>query len=266
VGAGDAVLDVGTGTGIVALQAAVRAGAPGRVLGIDLSEGMLAAAGASARAAGVETSATFRRMDAENLDIEAATFDVVLSLFALLHFPDPLRALGEMRRVLRPGGRLVVAIGSGPPLFTRAGLARAAQRLPEAVRRRRGRELGAPAFLDALVEKHCPEPQRVEETELARHGHGAVRSVPALVRQAGFDALSTSWEGHRAVLDGPQEFWDVQQTYSSFARKRLAGASAERVQRVREEFQETCGRVLARGGSLVYRYGALFVAARRPGV
>jgi SAM-dependent methyltransferase len=219
---------------------------------------MLAVARASA-GPGTE----FRQMDAEHLDFGDGTFDVVVSLFAVLHFPDPLRAVREMHRVLRPGGRLVLAVGSGPALVSWAGLGAALRRLTHIVRQRRGRELTAPAFLDTLVERRFPEPHRHEQTALAQAGHATTRSVPALVRDAGFKALRTSWEGHRSRLDTPEEFWEVQQTYSSLARKRLADAPAETVARLREEFLEASRTVLARGGRLVYPYAAFYVAARR---
>lgn len=113
----DRVLDVGTGTGVVALRAARQVGPHGKVLGVDFSEGMLATSQAKALVAGLSDRAEFRKMDAEALDLAGGSFEVVVSLFALLHFPNPLVALKEMFRVLRPGGRLVLAVGSGPPLF-----------------------------------------------------------------------------------------------------------------------------------------------------
>ena len=254
---GDRVLDVGTGTGIVALEAVARVLPGGSVLGIDLSEGMLETARSRA-VAGVE----FRRMDAEALELEDGSFDVVLSLFALLHFPDPLRALREMHRVLRPGGRLVLAVGSGPPLVSLDGFRAGLRRVAEIGRKLLGRELTAPGFLDHIVETQFPERERHETTHLAQ-GHGKTHSVPALVREAGFLSVRTSWEGYRPVVETPEEFWEVQHTYSSLARKRLADATPEMVSRVREKFLEASRRVLARGGRLRYPYAAFFVAARR---
>ncbi len=98
---GDQVLDVGTGTGNVALAAARCVGARGLVVGVDLSPGMIQAARRRSGGPPLE----FRQMDAEALEFGDATFDVVLS--SLLAGPDVVRALREMRRVLRPRGRVV---------------------------------------------------------------------------------------------------------------------------------------------------------------
>src|SRR5262249_55210963 len=112
---GQRVLDIGTGTGVVALEAANAIGSQGRCVGIDLSEKMLTSARANARRANLAERIEFKAMDAETLQFAPDSFDVVLSLFALLHFPNPAVALKEMFRVLKPGGTLVVAVGSAPP-------------------------------------------------------------------------------------------------------------------------------------------------------
>lgn len=106
---GERVLDLACGTGRVT-QAAARAVAPsGQVLGTDLSGEMVAVALQQARAAGCG-NADFARMGAERLAVADGSFDVVLCSLGLMYMPEPERVLGEARRVLRPGGRLVVSV------------------------------------------------------------------------------------------------------------------------------------------------------------
>ena len=106
---GERVLDLACGTGLVTLAAAASVGPRGHVLGTDLSGQMVEVA----RQRAVEQQAsnvTFQRMDAEVLDLPDATFDVVLCCLGLMYVPDPQRALNEWRRVLKPGGRVVIAV------------------------------------------------------------------------------------------------------------------------------------------------------------
>jgi SAM-dependent methyltransferase len=257
------VLDVGTGTGIVALEAAGRVGPSGRVVGIDLSEAMLQVAKAKAERAGFAHTLDLGRMDAERLALSAEAFDAVISLFALFHFPSPLTALRQMYRVLRNGGRLVVAVGSGAPLLSRHGLLHRARRLGEIWQEIRGRRLTAPRLLEKVVERRLPNAERPEVPAWVRGGQGRA-AVIRLLREAGFTKLRTSWLGHQEVFDSPEEFWELQRTFSSVARKRLAGVSATLLESLRAEFIDSCRRVQARGGVLAYRSGAFFVAAERP--
>jgi len=106
---GERVLDVACGTGLVALDAARAVGATGWVTGIDLSDRMVGAACDRASAQQLR-NVDFARMDAEALGLPEGDFDVVLCALGLMYLPDPPRALREMRRVLRPGGRLVLAV------------------------------------------------------------------------------------------------------------------------------------------------------------
>ncbi len=258
------ILDVGTGTGIVALQAAQQVGASGKVLGIDLSHGMLATARAKASAAGLSHCAEFRRMDGEALELADESFNVVVSLFALLHFPNPTAALKEMFRVLTPGGRLALAVGSGPPRLSINGLTEGLTHLRDMLLKRQGKLLTAPWFLNDLVEERFPDTGKSEVTSLAAHGSRVPGDVPTLVRKAGFTNLRTAWQGHRRVIATAEEFWDLQRTYSSLARKRLGSAPPEKVEECKKEFLETCRKVQSKGGQLVYPFGALYVVARRP--
>jgi SAM-dependent methyltransferase len=107
--AGEAVLDVGTGTGVVAVTAA-RAGA--RVTGLDLTPALLDVARENARIARHE-EIVWTEGDVERLPYPDASFDVVLSQFGHIFAPRPEVAIAEMRRVLKPHGR--VAFVTWPP-------------------------------------------------------------------------------------------------------------------------------------------------------
>ena len=206
----------------------------------------------------------FRRMDAEALELPDRSFDIVLSLFALLHFPNPRIALGEMFRVLRPGGRLVIALGSRPPLFSLEGLLHRVSRAPDLLRMARGLQMTAPAALDSMVERHLPESGEPEESHLAHSSLNRTGSVTKLVRQAGFINLKTDWVGNQLVVDSPEEFWSMQRTFSSIARKRLDHAPQDQAARLREQFLTTCRSIQERGGRLVYPMAAFYVLGKRP--
>jgi SAM-dependent methyltransferase len=106
---GEHVLDVACGTGLVTLAAAQAVGAQGSVLGVDLSGRMVDEAASRAVARGL-AQASFARMDGESLALPDASFDVALCALGLMYMPDPAQALREMRRVLRPGGRVALAV------------------------------------------------------------------------------------------------------------------------------------------------------------
>jgi SAM-dependent methyltransferase len=89
---------------VLAREAAARVGSAGRVTGLDLNEGILAVARR------LRPEIDWRQGDALDLPFANHAFDVVVSQFALMFFPDRPRALREMWRVLAPGGRLAVAV------------------------------------------------------------------------------------------------------------------------------------------------------------
>ena len=102
-GDGDHLLDVGAGTGVVARAALRRVGRRGSIVAVDPNEGMLAVAKRLAPTMDV------RRGLAEQLPVDQAEKDCVTCQFALMFFSDRRRAVEEMRRVIRPGGRVAVA-------------------------------------------------------------------------------------------------------------------------------------------------------------
>jgi ubiquinone/menaquinone biosynthesis C-methylase UbiE len=105
---GDRVLDVGTGTGIVARRIAPQVIPGGAVTGLDLSPAMLAVARDMADQERVAVD--WREGTAEAIPYPDESFDLVVSQFALMFFADRHAALREMRRVLAPGGRVALSV------------------------------------------------------------------------------------------------------------------------------------------------------------
>lgn len=112
VGSGNRVLDVAAGAGEQTLVTARRVGPSGYVLATDISANILEFAAAEARAADL-TNVETRVMDGENLDeLEADSFDALISRVGLIYFPDQQKALTGMRRALKPGGRIAAIVYS----------------------------------------------------------------------------------------------------------------------------------------------------------
>lgn len=107
VGPGERLLDIASGKGDSALLAARERGCV--VTGIDYGEAAVSAAVRAADAAGLGDRVAFRVGDAEALPFGSRSFDAVLCECSLCTFPDQQRALAEVRRVLRPGGRVAIA-------------------------------------------------------------------------------------------------------------------------------------------------------------
>ncbi len=106
---GARVLDVACGTGLVTFEAADAVGPTGWVCGTDLSDRMIDSARRNVQVRRLP-NVEFLRADAQSLVLPDASVDVVLCALGLMYLPKPERALGEMRRVLRPKGRAVIAV------------------------------------------------------------------------------------------------------------------------------------------------------------
>jgi SAM-dependent methyltransferase len=106
---GERVLELACGAGGVGLAAAARVGPQGEVVVSDVAPEMTAIARRRATALGLE-NVTARDLDLESIDEPDASFDAVLCREGLMLVPDPARAASEVRRVLRPGGRVAVAV------------------------------------------------------------------------------------------------------------------------------------------------------------
>ena len=119
--AGETVVDIGCGTGTLTIAARRHVGASGRVVGIDASPEMIARAARKAARAG--DAVEFRVAAVEALPMPSASVDVVLSTLMFHHLPRPAReaCVREIRRVLKPGGRVLI-VDFGAPDAERKGL------------------------------------------------------------------------------------------------------------------------------------------------
>ena len=193
VAAGDTVLDVGCGTGALALVAGRRVGATGMVHGVDASPEMIAHATRRTAAAGLPVA--FQVAPAQALPFPDAHFDVVLCTLVLHHLPGPSRerSVREMRRVLRPGGR-VLAVDFGAP-----------SRRGGTVFSRLHRHGGVP--LDRIVALLGGAGLRVAER--GSLGLADLQFAVGQVPNAHGDAQAAAAEAHRALPPLPLPRWLV---------------------------------------------------------
>lgn len=253
---GQSVLDVGTGTGIAARYAA-RAVAPGgQVTGIDLSAGMIKAAMETALAEAL-MNVSYRVMDAELLAFPDRSFDAVTSLCAVAHFPALTKAMGEMRRVMKPGGRLVVAIGAGRPGISAALVPYAARRVLGIATGWIRPRMRAPGVMERFIEARVAELPQREETMWA--GGNPSLSLRQHVVQAGFEDVRSDWVGHTVRFASAESFWEAQVAIITAVRKRLQQLPEDRVELLHSEFVGRAQAVLESGGELLYPYGAYFI-------
>jgi SAM-dependent methyltransferase len=102
---GEQVLDIGCGCGDTTLEAVRQVGPTGAALGVDISIPMIARAEERAKAEGL--GARFAAADAANYHFPPGGFDVLISRFGAMFFPEPEKAFANLRKALKPGGRLV---------------------------------------------------------------------------------------------------------------------------------------------------------------
>jgi SAM-dependent methyltransferase len=260
IGAGGRVLDVGCGTGVSSRQAVQLVAPGGSVTAVDLSAGMLTDAEERSATELATGALRYVRMDAEELEFADGSFDAVISLCAVLHFPLIDRALAEIRRVLRPGGVVVAGIGAGRPGDPLGVLRHAGKLGLRRAMHLREPELRAPGALLRLADELLPPAEEPLLTGWA--GTKPLARLSEEMRRAGFGGVSTSWLGHEVEFATAESFWDAQAAIVTEVRKRLAVADAATRDRLSERFLAEARGVVERGGRLVYPYGAAFARGR----
>ncbi len=228
--AGERVLDVACGTGVVARLAAERVGPSGRVAGLDVHPGMLAVARASTPP---RVPIDWYEAGAEAMPLPDDAFDVVLCQMGLQFMSDKPAALRQMRRVLDGGGRAYVTVpGPKPPLFAI---------LAEALARHLGPQ--AAAFVDTVFSLND------------------AAGLTALMRDAGFREIDARSRRKRLQLPAPADFlW--QYLYSTPLAEPVYKARAER--RAALE-RDVCSQwqALATDGALPMEVGMTTATARK---
>ena len=224
---------------------------------------MLAEATARAEKGGMSDRVRFRVGDAEALDLPDNFADGFISLYAFSHFPHPEKAAAEAFRVLAPGGRIAIAIGSGPQLLTSKGMMRVGAALRRKWNEMRGRELTACDQIDRLVRQHLPVLSEGKVADWAAGRRDVTGLLEQLIRTAGFEDYHRDWVGTDYSVPDVDAFWTLQTTISTYARKHIAAASVTENVRLKEAFWAECEAVLQRQGRLTYRVGAAIIRARK---
>jgi len=230
---GDKVLDVATGTGIVAIEALKEVGTDGKVVGIDISTGPLAIA---KRTAGNAANLQFMEMDAEDLKFPDGSFDVVLSEFALMFFPDSQKALGEMKRVLVEHGRIAVSVhGSADnvPYFS--------------------------VIMSALM-KYVPE--IIPAGRPGPHRFGEPALLRAEFEKSGFKEISVASYTYPYNAGTFEEYWkDYMESAAATMRTKIESLDAGLYAKIKDESKTEAQRFL-KDGKIEFPWQVLVVSAR----
>jgi ubiquinone/menaquinone biosynthesis C-methylase UbiE len=172
---GERILDVACGTGVVTRLAAARVGGSGAVAGLDVNPGMLAVARS---AAANDASIEWYETSAEAMPLADGSFDVVLCQMGLQFMPNKVQALKEIRRVLGPGGRVVLNLpGPIPELFV--------------------------AMREALAQHIGPQCARFVDVVFSLHDG---EQLEGLMSEAGFSGIAAGRAQKTLRLPPPEDF------------------------------------------------------------
>jgi SAM-dependent methyltransferase len=232
---GHRVLELAAGTGDAGFLAAELISPGGVLICSDQSEAMLAAARGRAERLGLE-NVEFKAIDAEWIDLPLAAVDAVLCRWGYMLMADPAAALRETRRVLRPGGRVALAVWD-------AAAANPWAELPNAALAARGLR---------------PPPDPTEPGPFALADPDVVR---ALLEEAGFDDVEV--EAIDLLRPDPdfEAWWDGQLALSTAFRRAVADADPETVAALRDHLESGLGPYTAPDGRLEVPARTLVAAA-----
>jgi ubiquinone/menaquinone biosynthesis C-methylase UbiE len=213
IGAGDSVLDIATGPGEPALTIASLVGPEGKVFGIDPVPEMVEGARRATAHLGFQ-NAKFEVASADSLPLDADSFNAVVSRFGVMFFPSPVEGIREMLRVLKPGGRLALAVWS------------LANKNPFHYELAR--------VMERFVDSPHPAPDAPDAFRFARPGKLRDILAEAGVMAPSEHLLQFSIQAPLSVED----FWSLRREMSEKLRERLNTLSAEKLAEVKRQALE----------------------------
>jgi SAM-dependent methyltransferase len=232
---GQRVLELAAGTGDVGLLAARRILPGGTLVCSDRSGPMLTRARARADALGL-TNVDFRLLDGESLDLPLASFDAVICRWGYMLMADPAAGLRETRRVLRPGGRMSLAVWDGIELNPWSAIPTA-----------------------AAIDTGLRPPADPDEPGPFALGDAA--RVRGLLEEAGFTEIVV--DGVDLLRPDPdfETWWDGHLALSTVTRLAVAGAGPETIAALKTQMRTALGPYTAADGSLVVPARTLVASA-----
>jgi O-methyltransferase / aklanonic acid methyltransferase len=240
---GAKVLDVATGRGAVLFSAAEVVGPQGHVTGIDLSGMMIQENREAIKRLGLQNIEA-REMDAEYIEFPDASFDCVLCSFAIFFFPQLDRALSEMRRVLKPDGRIAVTTWAG----TRDEQWK---------------------WFDELIETYLPsepEPKQISDPQsTSKPIFNTSEGLEAILTSAGFVDIKVVSESKEFIYTDEEEWWSTLWSHGMRARleaieKKTGKAGLERFKA--DAFEKL--RIIKRADGIYQNFIVLFGLAFKP--
>ncbi len=226
---GQRVLDIATGTGLVAEAAAAAVGPTGSVVAADIAPAML---GQAKERLGALPNASVAVEDGQALSFPDRSFGAVICGLGLMFFPDPARGLAEFRRVLRPGGRVAVSVNTTADRSYNTRIALAAARFAPALR-------AAAERVFSLAD-------------------GA--RLRSLMEAAGFAEVETSTETRRFVCPSFDAYFEEVERGGGPTGQAYVALSEEQRRAVREEVRRGLGDT---GGPIEVEVEIRFASGRR---